>query len=170
MRSWFDSWNSCVVCSCTRGWFLPLQLPTSLVVPQTLTQDSPNRPQAGPSTPIPTHVLPFLSAMRIRVTIWLSSVEFRQHHSRPSTQILPVPLCLGESQYAARQEHIPFHRTVVVTATLTLSAMVTPVRRLLRGIRSPWPILRLGTSIPRHGTVAINCRKGVRFVLALATP
>jgi hypothetical protein len=53
---------------------------------------------------------------------------------------------------------------------LTLSAMEIPARRLLRGTRSPWPISRLGTSIQRHGTVAINCRKGVRFVLALATP
>jgi hypothetical protein len=105
------------------------------------------------------------------VTLYLSSVVSRQHRSLPLTRIFPAPLCPRESLYAAITGHLPSHRNQgLVGATLILSATAIPARRFPRDTRSPRPILRLGTTIPRHGTGAMIYRMVDRFVLAKAIP
>jgi hypothetical protein len=139
-------------------------------VAQFLTQDSTTKSKTGPSTLTLTRALPFLSAPRIHATIWLPGVVSRKHRSLPSTRKVCAPLCRAERPYAVGREQVSFHQTVVVTATLILSAMAIPARRLPRGTRSPRPRSKLGTPILRHGTGATSCRLGARFVLARANP
>lgn len=124
----------------------------------------------GPSTLILTPALLFLSALGIHATIWLPSVVSRKNRLLPSTRKLCAPLCLPERLYAAGRGQLSFHRTVVVTATLILSAMAIPARRLPRGTRSLRPRSRLGTPIPRYGTGVTSSRLVARFVLARANP
>lgn len=139
-------------------------------VGQILTQYSTTNLRTTPSTLTLIPALLFLSALGIHATIWLPGVVSRKKRLLPSTRKLCALLCLPEHLYAARREQLSSHRTVVVIATLILSARAILARRLPRDTRSPRRRSRRGTPILRHGTGVTSSRLVARFVLARANP